>query len=128
MVAKNLPDLGEQLGAREMAMGIVDGLKVIEIEEHERELIAVSLGTVDFSFKNRVQVPSVVKAGAIIGNGQFMDALHVPRIFEGNRCKIRQSLEQGQVSLVKSFTIDAVNQLDNAQTLISKKHWNGDDR
>jgi len=102
-VLHHLPDFGKQFRPNQMAMRVVNALEVVEIDEHQGEFVPVTLRTVNFRFEDEVHVPRIIETGAVVGDGQLVDALDVPRIFKGDRSKIRQSLEQRQVALLKAF-------------------------
>ena len=84
-----------------MAVRIVDALEVIEVDEDQRKFEAVAVRAVDFRVQHEVQMARVVEAGAIVGDGQLVDALHVARIFDGDGGKIGQRFEQRQVALAE---------------------------
>src|SRR5579864_8760429 len=56
-------DFAEEFRAHQVAMGIVDGLEVIEVNEDEREFVAVAVGAVDLRVQHEIQMPRVVKRG-----------------------------------------------------------------
>jgi hypothetical protein len=118
----HLTDFGEQLGADQVAVRVVDGLEMIEVDEHERKFVAVALRAVDLRLQNEIQVPRVVQAGAIVGDGELVDALHVARVFQGDGGEIRQGFEQRQVALLKSLPAHAVDQLDDAEAMFAEAH------
>ncbi len=70
----------------------------------------------------------IVKAGAVVLDRQFMDALDVTCILQCDGGKIRQRLQERQVAIVKAFYTHAVDQLNHAQAMIAKTHRNGHDR
>src|SRR5208337_199995 len=79
-----IADHPKELRAHEMAMNVVDLLEVIEVKEDHGELVTVTGRAVDFRIQNEFEVPGVIEGGAVIYNGEFVDALHVPCIFECN--------------------------------------------
>ena len=99
----DLPDFRQQLGPDQVAVRVVDALEVVEVDEHQRKFVAVALRAVNLRLQNEIHVPRVVQAGAVVGDGQFVNALDVARVFERDGREIRQRLEQRQIALLKSF-------------------------
>ena len=77
-----------------MAVRVVHSLEEIQVNEDQREFIAVSLRAVNFRFQNKVQMAGVVKIRAVIGDGQFMNSLYVARIFNGDGREVGKRFEQ----------------------------------
>src|SRR5580704_7030307 len=73
-------------------------------------------------------MPGIVERGAIISDGELVNALHVPRVFDGDCSVVRQCFEKCEVAFAETFGTDAVDQLDYAETLIAEANRNGDDR
>ncbi len=46
-----------------MPKQIIDPLEVINVEQNNREILVVTLGTADFMLKYRVEFPAVVDLG-----------------------------------------------------------------
>src|SRR5580704_5933278 len=111
-----------------MAVGIVDLLEMVQVDEHQRKLVVVPLRTIDFRFENETHVPGVIKTGAIVRDGQLVNSFHVPCVFERDGGKIGKSLEQLKVAIVKSFRTEAIDQLDDTEAGVAEFYWNSDDR
>src|SRR5580704_4409276 len=111
-----------------MAVRIVDLLEMIEIDEDQRELVVVTLRTVNFCFENEAHVTGVVETGAIVGDGQLVNAFHVTGVFERDGGEVGKSFEQLEVAIVKSFRAEAIDQFDHAEASVTKFYGNGDDR
>ena len=77
-------NLGEQLAADEMSVGIVHLLEVVEIEEEDAELVSETRRAVDLGFERLVEMTRVVESGAVVRDGQFLDAFHGARIIDGD--------------------------------------------
>ena len=75
----------EQFAADEMPVSIVDLLEMIEVDEDDAELIAEALRAVDLGFERLVKVTRVVEAGAVVGDGEFLNALDRARLRQANR-------------------------------------------
>ena len=125
---QRVADFGEQARTDQVAVGVVDLLEVIEVDEHERKFVVVALRTVDFGFENEAHVARVVERRAIVGDGQFVDALDVARIFERDGSEIGQRFEQFQVARIEAVGADAIDQLDDAEAGVAKFDRHGDDR
>ncbi len=123
-----LADFGEKLRAHQVAVCVVHILEVIEIDEDERKLEGVAVRAVDLGIEHEIQMARVVEAGAIVGDRQFVDALDVARVFDGDGGVIGERFEQREVALAETFRADAIDQLDDAEALVAEAHGHGDDR
>ena len=90
---KRVADFRQQPRTDQMAVSVVHLFEVIKIDENQRKFVVVALRSIDFRIENEAHVPRVVERRAIIGNGQFVNALYVPRIFERDRGKIGKRFE-----------------------------------
>ena len=63
------------------------------------EFESIAVRAVDLRVQHEIQMPRVVQAGAIVGDGQLVDALHVARVFDGDGGVVREGFEQRQVAL-----------------------------
>src|SRR5580700_5646197 len=111
-----------------MAVGVVHLLEMIEIDEHQRELIIVALRTVNFRLEDEAHVAGVVETRAIVGDGQFVNSLHVPGIFERDGRKVGKSFEKLEVALVKTFWAEAIDQLNDSEASVAEFNRDGNDR
>src|ERR1700722_7647737 len=109
-----LPDLGEQLGAGQVAVGVVDILEMVEVDKNQRKLKSVPMRTIYFGVQHEIQAPGVVERGAIVGDGEFVNSLNVTRVFYGDCGVVRKSFQERQISLAESFGPDTINQLDHS--------------
>src|SRR5262249_21780610 len=100
---------------------------MVEIDEDQRELVVIALRAINFGFENESHVAGVVKRSAVVGDGEFVDALDVTRIFERNRGKVRKCLEQLEIPGVETARANAVDQLNDAKARISKFYRDGND-
>ena len=82
-----------------MPVRVVHHLEAVEVDEDQRKFKSVAVRAVDLRIQHEIQVPGVVQAGAIIGDGQLVNALHVPRILDGDRGVVGQRFEQSEVAL-----------------------------
>ena len=81
-----------------MALRVVHLLEMIQVNEDERKLVSVPLGTVNLRLEDETHVTRVVKRRAIVCDGQFVNALYVTRIFKRDCRKVRERFEQLQIS------------------------------
>ena len=103
-------------------------LEVVEVDEDQRKLERISVGAVNFRIQHEIQMPRVVEAGAIVGDRQLMNALHVARIFNGDGGVVGQRFQQRQIALAETFGAHAIDQLDHTQALFAKTNRHGNDR
>ena len=83
---------------------------------------------VNLRIEHEIQMARIVEAGAIVGDGQLVDALDVARIFDCDGGVVGKRFEQREVALAETFRADAIDQLDDAEAMIAEAHRNGDDR
>ena len=75
-----------------------------------------------------LEVPVVVQAGEIVGDGQFADLGHQQRVFDGNGGEIGDGREDAQVLVVELPFFKTVEQLDDAVHLIGGFQRHADHR
>src|SRR5205823_11447685 len=78
-----VPDLRQQLRSYQVAVRVVHRLEVVQVNEDDAELMPESRRAVDFRFQRFVQMPRVVQAGAVICDGQLLNALYRLGVFNG---------------------------------------------
>src|SRR5271166_4699671 len=110
-----------------MAVSVVDAFEVIEVDENQGELESVAVRAVDFSVQHEIQMARVVEAGAIVGDGELVNALHVARIFDSDGRVVRERLQQGEIAGAETFGANAIDQFDDTEALIAETHGHGDD-
>src|SRR5437899_8653537 len=103
-----------------MPMRVVDLLEVIEVDEHDGELIVVTLGAVNLRLQDETHMPRVVEGGAVIGDGEFMNALDVAGILKSDGRKIRKRFQKFEVTRVEAVRPHAVDQLNDAEAGVAK--------
>src|SRR5689334_20133909 len=109
-------------------MSVIHALEVIEIDEDYRELVAIAMGAVNLRVEHEIKMARIIERGAIVRDREFMDALHVPGVFDGNRRIIRERFKQRQLTRAEALIAHAVDQLNHAETLVAEADWNGDNR
>src|ERR1700733_894844 len=100
---------------------------MIEINENQRELESVTVRAVDFSVQHEIQMARVVEAGAVVGDCELVNALNVARVFDRDGRVIREGFEQGEIAGAEAFWADAIDEFNDAETLIAKTHRDGND-
>src|SRR6266478_1804311 len=99
-------DFRQQFRANQVSVRVVDFLKVVEIDEHQGELVVVSLRAI---------------------NLRLQDESHVPCVIQSDGGKGRQRFQQVQISRIKPLGSKAIDELDHTEAGILKHHWDGDD-
>src|SRR5205823_13871076 len=102
--------------------------KMVQVDENDREFVVVALRAVNLRLKNKAHVSRVIERRAIVGDGQLVNLLNVPRIFQRNRRKIRKRFKQLQVARIESIWTHAINQLDDPEASVAESHRHSDDR
>src|SRR6185437_15210900 len=109
-----------------MAMRVVDGFEMVEVDEDDRKFVAVTVRAVDFRVQHEVQMARVVERGAVVSDSEFVNALDVARVFDGDGRVVGKGLEQREFARAETFVADAVDEFDDAEALVAKTHWHGD--
>ena len=112
---QQLPHLLEQRAAHQVPVGVVDGLEVIQIQEHQRQRVVEALRAPHLVIQLRAQVPRVVAAGVLVGDRQLLHPAEVARVLDGDRRVVRDGRERRQVILGERRIPRAVHQLHDAQ-------------
>src|SRR5579862_711059 len=120
-------NFGEQAGADQVALGIIDLLEMIKVNEDEREFVVVALGTVDLGFENEAHVAGVIERGAVVGDGEFVNAFYVACVLESDGGEVRESFQELEVARIEAFGADAVNEFNDAEAGIAESDRDGDD-
>ncbi len=76
-------------------MQIVHPFEVIQVDKDQAEGEIEAAGALELALGNGKQVPRIEQAGAVIGDGQFLDALYRAHILNGNRRVVAEHLEKG---------------------------------
>src|SRR5438477_3031337 len=100
-----------------MSMRVVDLLEVVEIDEQDGELIAVACRAVDFCFKSFIEMTGIIEAGAIVGDGEFLNLFHRACIFNGDGGVIANRLKKERLLVREMFHlyVDQLNHSQNSQ-------------
>src|SRR5215467_382798 len=100
-----------------MPIGIIHVLKVIEVKEDHTELVAKTGGAIDLSFQSLVEMTRVVEAGAIVGDGEFLNLFYGTGVVNGDGGVVAERMQEEHLLLAKAFH-GAVDQLDHAQNAV----------
>ncbi len=90
--------LDEGAAAEQVAVGIVDSLETVEIDEEQRQRPAAAHRALRFLAKGVVEVPRVEELGEVVGDRQRLGASHA----EGVRQRIGRGLEQADDRVVQA--------------------------
>src|SRR5271163_268494 len=110
-------NLGQQPAAGQVPVEVVDALEVVQVNEDQAEGETEAAGALKLDLGDGKQVPRVEEAGAVIGDGQFLNALHGAHILNGDRRVVAQHLEKGH-GFPGQGGHAIVKQLDHAQGTI----------
>ena len=110
-------DFSEQAAADEVAVVVVDQLEAVEIEEEDAELVAEAGGAVDLGLDGVVEMARVVEAGAVVGDGEFLDLLDGAGVVDGDGGIVGQGLQEHELIVAEAGHID-VDELDDAENLV----------
>src|SRR5205823_206121 len=113
MALDHVTDFGEELRADQVAVGIVDTLEVVEIDKDDAEFMSETRRAVNLGFERLVEMPRVVEAGAIVGDGQFLDALDSARVIDGDSGVIAKCIQKEQLVVTEGLH-GAIDELDHA--------------
>ena len=84
---ENRSDTPENRVAGLVAELVVDALEVVEIDEHQRERVADSLGASPLERQLVIERPSVGEAGQAVGRGLRGDSAEVSERVQDRPCK-----------------------------------------
>ena len=110
-------DFIQQAAADEVAVAVVDLLEVVEVEEEDAELVAEAGGAVDLGLDGVVEVARVVKSGAVIGDGEFLDLFDGAGVVDGDGGVVGQGLQEHELIVAEAGHID-VDELDDAEDFV----------
>src|SRR2546426_9871899 len=75
LVAQQAAHLRQRPAPRQMAVGVVDRLETVEVEEDDRDRLPVALRPLDLPSEKRVQIARVVEARRVVGHRQLLQPL-----------------------------------------------------
>ena len=90
-------DFGEQAAADEVSVVVIDQLEVVEIEEDDAELVAEAERAVDLGFDAVIEVARVVEAGAVVGDGEFLDLFDGAGVVDGDGGVVGHGLQEHEL-------------------------------
>lgn len=86
--------VGEKFAADEMTMNVVDLFKSIEVEEGEADGCALGCAAFELAIEHVVKVASVEKAGAVVSDGELLNAGDVVGIFNRDRGVVGEDVKE----------------------------------
>ncbi len=95
-----ISNLGQQSASDQVSLGVVDLLEVIQVDEDHAEFIAEPSRAVDLGFERLVEMPGVEQAGAVVGDGEFLNLLDRLGVFDGDGRVVAQATA-GRTSLAR---------------------------
>ena len=90
LAADDVGRLDEGAAAEQVAVGVVDLLEAVQVDEEQRQRPAAAHRALGFLAKRVVQVPRVVELGQVVGDRQRLGASDAERV----RQRIGRRLEQ----------------------------------
>ena len=81
---QELPEIAEHLVSDRLSVALAQRLEIIDVEHHDRELVAVPLRLLDFGLEAPVEVTFVVEGGDVVGRRKTLhlaaqdDPVHDP--------------------------------------------------
>jgi len=104
-----LPEHRQRFIPRLMTVPVVELLEIIDINERQRELPAVTLGPLELPVEQVIEATAVEQSGEAVGNCQLLDAGMGPRVLDGDRCKGGEDLDLLEVRLGELAGREIVN-------------------
>ena len=77
-----------------MAVGVVDLLEVVEVNKDHRKFVVVPRRAIDLGLQNFIEMAGVVEAGAIVGDGEFLNLLDGARVFNGDGGVVAECVQE----------------------------------
>ena len=96
---------------------VIDQLEVVEIEEDDAELVAEAGGAVDLGFDAVVEMARVVEAGAVVGDGEFLDLFDGAGVVDGDGGVVGHGLQEHELIFAEASGFD-VDELDDAEDAV----------
>ena len=117
--AHEAADLGQQAAADEVAVGVVDLLEVVEVDEEQAEAcLGDGCGELDLLVQQGVEVAGVEEAGAVVGDGELVDELDRAGILDGDGGVVAEDAQEGDGVLALQVEL-GVEELDDAEGFLS---------
>src|SRR5262249_12857 len=107
-------DLLQQLASHQVSVRVIDVFKVIQIQEDHAELVTETRGAVDLRLQGLIQMAGIVKTGAVVRNGEFLNLLHSAGVIDGNGSVVAQGMQEEHLLLAEAFH-GAIDELDHTQ-------------
>src|SRR6185312_6544492 len=112
-------DFREQAAADKVAMRVVDLLEAVEVKEEQAELVRGILAMLgQLLVEQRVEMARVEQAGAIVGDGELVDALDGAGVLDGDGGVVAEQAQKADGILAQQIEL-AVEQLNDAEGLVA---------
>src|SRR5450432_3365217 len=84
-----------------MAVGVVDALEPVEVQEAHGERDAVALAALDLAADVQVQIAGVEQAREVVGDGELLRTLEQDRVLDGDGAGLDEGEQQLQIGLAE---------------------------
>ena len=91
----DLRGLCQHAAAGQVAVLIVYLLEVVEVQKEEAERLVETAGALDLRGQHGGEVARVEQVRAVVGDGEFLNALYCARIFDGDGGVVAHDVEKG---------------------------------
>lgn len=119
-------DVGEEFAADQVSVGVIDLLEVVEVEEDHGELVSEALRAVDLGFEHLVKMARVVETGAVVSDGEFLNAFHGLGVVDGDGGVVAESMQEEHLALAEVLK-RAVDELDDPEDAVLGFERDADD-
>src|SRR5581483_4853671 len=103
----------QQLAADQMSVGVVDLLEVVKVDEHHRELISEASRAIHLGFERLIKMTRIVEAGAVIGDGEFLNFFYRVRILDGDGGIVAERSKEKRLLIAEMVKVN-IDQLNDA--------------
>jgi hypothetical protein len=117
----------QQLAAHQVAVRIVDQLEAVQVKEGQAHRRPIPSASLKLLRQNIVKMAGVVKARAVVGDAQLLDAGHIARVLNGNGRVVGQNVQEGDGRVVQPVGA-GVEDLNDAMRSLAPTQWHGDHR
>ena len=86
-------DLAQRAAAAQVAVGVVDRLEAVEVDEQQRQRAAVAVDQLQLAVERLVEVAEVVERRDLVGDRHLARLLQQAHVLEGERHGVGQRLQ-----------------------------------
>ena len=112
-------DFTQDLTAGQMSVAVIDHFELIEIHEQQNGRLSALTRFGNSVGQAHVEPPVVEEAGEIVFSGQFLGALAIERVLQREGRVAGENLQQRFVALGEDFSIEAIDQLEDAANVFA---------